>query len=139
MYINEDSPKQLPLTINERQDIFENFNKLKLSNGIQNLEPQLGDDSDEELIDIYEIIFSVAQEIQFIEIFRDVFPRYLRSKRGSTDLSAYSSNPKVMQTKQQAQFPYTREDFQRIYVTQKDYDFMTSLMKDDLNWELRKI
>eukprot|EP01080_Neovahlkampfia_damariscottae_P003233 gene3233-5677_t len=126
LFIEENSLKELALSKYERKQVlfhFENINSI-----IENI--TLPED------EIFNELFSKIQTVQFNEILRDVFPRYIRSKKGLTELSNYISDPNVMQTKQQIKYPYTRKDFERQYIIQKDYDFMKSLAKDDLNWEL---
>jgi hypothetical protein len=69
-------------------------------------------------------------------LYRDVIPRFIRSKKTLNLLSKFVDDPNVVRSKQTAKFPYKNDDFKRQYVTQMDFDFMKDLSKDDLNWEL---
>jgi hypothetical protein len=131
-FITKDSPNEIPIPEEDRKNLFEQFKILS--------QPTDTEGKIEYVVEGYfDDIFDKIKEVQFIEMYRDVFPRYIRSKKCIPMLSKYMDDPNVVQSKQSVQFPYQNSDFKRQYLTQMDFDFMKSLAKDDLNWELSLI
>jgi hypothetical protein len=86
--------------------------------------------------DCFEQVFEEIRSALMIELNRDVAPRFLRSKECKNVLQSFIENPKVLVLKQVKEFPYTNEDFSRNYIVEKDFQFMRSLCRDDLTWEI---
>jgi hypothetical protein len=126
-FVKENSPKEIYITKEERQKIFDDF-KLITTESEQK--------SDQFLFIAYEGLFDNVKKNQYNELYRDVIPRFIRSKKTLNLLSKFVDDPNVIRSKQTAKFPYTNDDFKRQYITQMDFDFMKDLSKDDLNWEL---
>eukprot|EP01080_Neovahlkampfia_damariscottae_P003232 gene3232-5676_t len=130
-FIEKDSENEIPISEEERKNIFENFKILITKEDDTNDETScLGID------DTFDEIFEHVKELQFCEMYRDILPRYIRSKNCLNMMLKYKDDPEVIQSKKSAQFPYQNADFKREYLTKMDFDFMKSLSKDDLNWEL---
>jgi hypothetical protein len=128
-FITKDAPNEIPISEEERKILFEQFKILSSPTDTEGKIEYVVEGSFDE-------IFDKIKEVQFLEMYRDVFPRYIRSKKCIPMLSKYMDDPNVIQSKQSIQFPYQNSDFKRQYLTQMDFDFMKTLAKDDLNWEL---
>ena len=114
------------MTKEKRETIIKEFETIKNEENL----------SEKFLFIAYEGLFEELKQEQYNEIYRDVIPRFIRSKKTLNLLSKYLDDPNVIKSKQTAKFPYENEDFERQYVTQMEFDFMKDLSKDDLNWEL---
>eukprot|EP01080_Neovahlkampfia_damariscottae_P007048 gene7048-11211_t len=126
-FILENSPKEIFLTKKKREKFMKEYEMIKTDEGESEISF---------IIISFEGLFEEFKQEQYTEVFRDVVPRFIRSKKTLNLLSKYLDDPNVIRSKQTAKFPYENDDFKRQYVTQMDFDFMKDLSKDDLNWEL---
>ena len=156
-FIEKDSKNEIPISEEERNNIFDNFKTLiaatttttssSIISDTTIVDSSTAENSEEidttgssstSVEDPFDEIFDIVKELQYTEMYRDILPRYIRSKNCMTMMLKYLDDTEVIKSKKSAQFPYQNSDFKRQYLKKMDFDFMKSLTKDDLNWELSK-
>eukprot|EP01080_Neovahlkampfia_damariscottae_P007458 gene7458-11783_t len=118
-FILENSSKEIYIMDEERKFIVKEFY-----------------DSDRTDSEFYDEIFSIVAESIIDEISRDVFPKFLRSKKCKEILALFENDENVLMLKDLTKFPYKESDFEREYITKMDFEFMRSMLKDDAEWDL---
>lgn len=130
-YIKRGGEFELYVSPTQKQKVLKDFEELS----------KKYDEKNEESVPsgAYREVFQPVYQILMIELQRDVAPRFTRSKECRNILKFYMNNLEVLVLKQVKEFPYTDKDFSECLIVEKDYNFMYSLTKDDLSWELSKI
>jgi hypothetical protein len=87
----------------------------------------------EDLSKIEEIVVTLKKisSQMYVELLSDSFPRYVRSKIFSNTMSKFASmciNDEVYSLKITKNYPFKNEDFIKPFITEKDVNFLNSLV-----------
>jgi hypothetical protein len=118
-FIVENSNKEIYMNPLDRQNLLKEFETSTRTDG-----------------EFYDELFSIVADHQIQEISRDVFPKFIRSKKCLQILSKYQNDENVLKPTNFVKFPYRDSDFEREYINKMDVEFIKSLIKDDASWEL---